>query len=42
MALLPELLTAMMERAAERGWLADWPEFPNPTLLRPEPRGEEL
>jgi hypothetical protein len=35
-ALFHELLGAAMERAAEFGWLVDWPELPSPKLLKPE------
>jgi hypothetical protein len=32
-ALLHELLTAMMEKAAQSGWLFEWPELPSPALM---------
>ena len=35
--LLHELLTDIMQRAAESGWLVEWP-LPPPRLLKPEGR----
>jgi hypothetical protein len=40
-ALLSELLTDIMERAAQNGWLDDWPDLPNPEWLVAE-KPEEM